>query len=111
MPNASERPYQSFLFLRASEIHWPSGWSTRTSPDQIVWLQISRDSVHRLFQARRLRDQSSQGRALRPLARRLSFPQFSCVFSLFDSFQSESDHKKPNAAAERPSLMDFAMGF
>src|SRR5262249_7273134 len=54
MSSASERPFQSFLSLRASEIHWPSGWSLRTSPDQIVWLQISRESVHRLFQARRL---------------------------------------------------------
>ena len=31
MPSASERPFQSFLSLRASEIHWPSGWSLRTS--------------------------------------------------------------------------------
>src|SRR5262249_4209360 len=70
MPSASERPYQSFLSLRASEIHWPSGWSLRTSPDQIVWLQISRESVHRLFQARRLLAQSSQCQVLRPLAPR-----------------------------------------
>src|SRR5215813_7883734 len=27
MSSASERPFQSFLSLRASEIHWPSGWS------------------------------------------------------------------------------------
>src|SRR5262245_21885033 len=70
MPSASERPFQSFLSLRASEIHWPSGWSLRTSPDQIVWLQISRESVHRLFQARRLLAQSSQCQVLRPLAPR-----------------------------------------
>src|SRR5215831_8155698 len=60
MPSASERPFQSFLSVRYSEVHWPSGWSLRTSPDQIARLQISRESVHRLFQARRLLAQSSQ---------------------------------------------------
>src|SRR5215471_13731663 len=49
MPSASERPFQSFLSVRYSEVHWPSGWSLRTSPDQIARLQISRESVHRLF--------------------------------------------------------------
>src|SRR5215831_9758529 len=41
MPSASERPFRSFLSVRASEVHWPSGWSLRTSPDQIARLQIS----------------------------------------------------------------------
>src|SRR5262245_2597393 len=70
MPSASERPLQSFLSVRYSEVHWPSGWSLRTSPDQIARLQISRESVHRLFQARRLLAQSSQCQVLRPLAPR-----------------------------------------
>jgi len=33
MPSVSERPFQSFLSVRYSEVHWPSGWSLRTSPD------------------------------------------------------------------------------
>src|SRR5215468_2936095 len=85
MPSASERPFQSFLSVRYSEVHWPSGWSLRTSPDQIARLQISRESVHRLFQARRLLAQSSQCQVLRPLAlRRYISSRFSWVSSLFD---------------------------
>src|SRR5215475_13411527 len=83
MPSASERPFQSFLSVRYSEVHWPSGWSLRTSPDQIARLQISRESVHRLFQARRLLAQSSQCQVLRPLAPRCYIcPRFSWVSSL-----------------------------
>src|SRR5262245_50957389 len=83
MPSASERPFRSFLSVRASEVHWPSGWSLRTSPDQIARLQISRESVHRLFQARRLLAQSSQCQVLRPLAPRCYIcPRFSWVSSL-----------------------------
>src|SRR5262245_52716590 len=93
--SASERPFQSFLSVRYSEVHWPSGWSLRTSPDQIARLQISRESVHRLFQARRLLAQSSQCQVLRPLAPRCYIcPRFSWVSSLFLMLRLRSEERR-----------------